>query len=39
MAQLKIEQYETFFLKNGLSPASFSFIFVFSNKHYNFYIK
>ena len=24
---------------NGPSPASFSFIFVFSNKHYNFYNK
>ena len=27
---------ESFFIKNGPSPASFSFIFVFSNKHYNF---
>ena len=27
------------FLKNGPSPASFSFIFVSSNKHYNFYHK
>ena len=26
-------------LKNGPSLASFSFIFVFSNKHYNFYNK
>ena len=25
-----------FFVKNGPSPASFLFIFVFSNKHYNF---
>ena len=25
-----------FFLKNGPTPASYSFIFVFSNKHYNF---
>ena len=24
---------------NGPSPASFSFIFVFSNKHHNFYNK
>ena len=28
--------YYLFFLKNGTSPASFSFIFVFSSKHYNF---
>ena len=28
-----------FFLKNEPSLASFSFIFVFSNKHYNFYNK
>ena len=27
------------FLKNGPTPASFSFIFVFSNKQYNFYNK
>ena len=27
------------FLKNGPTPASFSFIFVFSNKHYNSYNK
>ena len=26
-------------LKNGQSPTSFSFIFIFSNKHYNFYNK
>ena len=26
-------------LKNGPSPASFKFIFVFSSKHYNFYNK
>ena len=26
-------------LKNGPSSASFSFIFVFSNKHYNFHNK
>ena len=26
-------------LKSGPTPASFSFIFVFSNKHYNFYTK
>ena len=27
------------FLENGPSMASFSFIFVFSNKHHNFYNK
>ena len=27
------------FLKNGPTPASFSFIFVFSNKNYNSYNK
>ena len=27
------------FFKNGATPASFSFIFVFSNKHYNSYNK
>ena len=27
------------FLKNGPSSASFSFIFVFSSKHYNSYNK
>ena len=27
------------FFKNGPTPASFSFIFVFSNTHYNCYIK
>ena len=30
---------KTFFAKNRPSPATFSFIFVFSNKHYNFYNK
>ena len=27
------------FFKNGISPASFQFIFVFSSKCYNFYNK
>ena len=29
----------SYFFKNGPSPASYSFIFVFSNKYYNFYNK
>ena len=31
--------YQNIFLKNGPSLASFSFIFVFYNNHYNFYNK
>ena len=30
---------QLFFLKKWPTPASFSFIFVFSNKHYNYYNK
>ena len=33
------DSYVRFFKKNGPTPASFSFIFVLSNKHYKFYNK
>ena len=37
---LNLPQHNFFFiLKNGPTPASISFIFVLSNKHYNFYNK
>ena len=36
----KVINFEMFFLKkNGPTPASFLFIFVFSNKHYKFHNK
>ena len=36
--KIQAKYYECF-CKNGPIQASFSFIFVFSNKHYNFYNK
>ena len=38
-SQLEAPPSTNFFLKNGQSSASFTFIFVFSNKHYRSYNK